>query len=86
MALSKPVIATTGGGTDEIVVDQQTGYLIPSKSPQIMADKIIELIDNPELSKKMGLEGRERIKQHFNLDHMTTTYLDVYTKLLQKNK
>ncbi|MBU2948028.1 glycosyltransferase [Zobellia uliginosa] len=86
MALSKPVIATKGGGTDEIVVDQQTGYLIPSKAPQIMADKIIELINNPELSKKMGLEGSERIKQHFNLDHMTTTYLDVYTKLLQKNK
>ncbi|CAM4170261.1 glycosyltransferase [Zobellia roscoffensis] len=83
MALSKPVIATKGGGTDEIVVDQHTGYLIPSKSPQIMANKIHKVLDNPKLSKKMGFKGKERIEQLFNLDHMTDTYLSVYNKLLQ---
>lgn len=81
MALGKPVIATAGGGTDEIVVDNETGYLIPPKSPQILADKILELINDPIKSSKMGQKGKSRIKTHFNLEHMTHQYLEVYNNL-----
>ncbi|SHJ60819.1 glycosyltransferase [Pseudozobellia thermophila] len=81
MALGKPVIATRGGGTDEIVINNETGYLIPPKSPQILADKILELIDDPKKSSEMGQKGKSRIKTHFNLEHMTHQYLEVYNKL-----
>ncbi|CAZ96058.1 glycosyltransferase [Zobellia galactanivorans] len=82
MALAKPVIATRGGGTDEIVLDDETGYLIPPKSPQAMANKIIELINNPEKSSEMGLKGKCRIEKHFNLEHMTDMYKKVYEEIL----
>jgi len=82
MALSKPVIATTGGGTNEIVIDRVSGYLIPQKSASDLANKILELLDNPEKAKQMGAAGRKRIVQDFNLKKMTAAYMAIYNKLI----
>ena len=48
MAMGKPVIASCGGGTNEIVEDAVTGFLISPLSPRELAEKIEILIDNPE--------------------------------------
>jgi glycosyltransferase involved in cell wall biosynthesis len=81
MALGKPVIATEGGGTNEIVVDKETGFLVPPKSPEILAGKILEMLDNPAKSNKMGILGEKRIKDYFSLDKMTREYFQLYSKL-----
>jgi glycosyltransferase involved in cell wall biosynthesis len=81
MALGKPVIATEGGGTNEIVLDKETGFLVPPKSPEILANKILELLDNPIMAKKMGLAGKSRIYDHYNLAKMTSEYLPLYRRL-----
>lgn len=44
MALGKPVIATDGGGIKELIIDRETGFLIPPKSPMVLAEKIIVLL------------------------------------------
>ncbi len=82
MVLGKPVVATEGGGTNEIVVDNQTGFLIPPKSPEIMAEKFIELLENPEKANQMGEAGRKRVYENFNLEKMTETYYQLYKKLM----
>ena len=79
MALAKPVVATEGGGTSEIVQHDETGYLVPHKSPEIMANRILELIDNLENSKQMGIAGRKRIEEHFNLAKMTSAFFQFFT-------
>ncbi|MDH3697588.1 MAG: glycosyltransferase [Flavobacteriaceae bacterium] len=82
MALGKPTVASLGGGTNEIVVDLKTGFLIPSFSPELMADKLMYLLDNPEMRMKMGREGRIRVEETFSLTNMTKTYYHLYQKLL----
>ncbi len=83
MVLGKPVLATEGGGTNEIVVDGQTGFLIPPKSPDILVEKILYLLDNEDEARKMGVAGRQRIYENFNLEKMTETYYDLYRNVLK---
>ena len=81
MALKKPVIATAGGGTNELVLNNITGFLINQKTPQEMQEKIEFLLDNQDIAERMGQKGKERIQQEFNIEKMTNSYLDIYNKL-----
>ena len=84
MALGKPVIATRGGGTIEIVKDQETGFLIEPSSPEELARKVEILLNDPLLRVKLGSAGKERIMKEFSIDRMVNKYIDRYTKLLAK--
>ncbi len=81
MACGKPVIATRGGGTVELVKDGETGFLIPNASPEELAEKIELLLNNPGLRREMGEKGRERIEMEFNLDRMIRKHVEVYEKV-----
>lgn len=83
MACSKPVIATNVDGCSELIVDDLTGYLVPPKSPGILADKIIQLLDNPDLRMKMGQEGRKRVETLFTSEIMVKNTENLYKELLQ---
>lgn len=83
MALGKPVVATSGGGSNEIVIEGKTGFLIPPTSPQIMVDKLMHLLDNPKVATNMGKAGRTRVLEYFSLDKMTNAYLELYTNLIK---
>ncbi len=78
MALGKPVIATDGGGTKEIVADGNTGYLIQQSDPEQLAEKIEILLNDPDMRKRMGMKGKERVAEIFSIDQMTKKYLDLY--------
>ena len=75
MALGKPVIATSGGGTNEIVIDSETGFLIPSSNPPALAGKLELLLNDTDLRTKMGLAGKERIMNEFSIDQMVRKYI-----------
>lgn len=81
MALGKPVVATIGGGTEELVTTGETGFLVNPSDPQTMAQKIEELIENSELRKKMGAMGNERIRSHFSHDRMLINYMHLYSQI-----
>lgn len=78
MAMGKPVIATRGGGTSEIVVDKETGFLVNPSDPGELAGKIEMLLDDPELRKRMGSSGMERVKREFSINKMVDKYIDLY--------
>jgi glycosyltransferase involved in cell wall biosynthesis len=82
MALSKPVIATDGGGTRELVKDGETGFLIPQRSPAILAERINCLLNDDKLRSDMGIRGRERIEKEFNIDKMTGEHMSLYRALV----
>jgi glycosyltransferase involved in cell wall biosynthesis len=81
MALAKPIVATNGGGVSELVIDKETGFLIPEQDKKAMKDKILELLDNPELAKKMGVAGKNRIQTEFGIEKMVKSYYSIYEKL-----
>lgn len=81
MALGKAVIATNGGGVKELVTNEKTGYLVSEKDSNDLSSRILELINNPELSFKMGRAAKKRIKKNFNISRMVISYYTNYKKL-----
>ena len=78
MAAGLPVVATNVGGNPEAVIDGETGWLVPPKNPTIMAEKIIDLLSNPERAKSWGEQGRKRAKEFFTIEKMVEGYLELY--------
>ena len=67
MAAGKPVVAFNLSSNPEIITDRKTGYLIDFPDTQAFAAKVIELIENTELRKSIGEEGRKSVHQRFLL-------------------
>jgi len=82
MALGKPVIATSGGGTCEILEDNMTGFLVSQSNPIELAGKIELLLNDPPLRLKMGNNGKNRIINAFSIDKMVSEYISAYKNLL----
>ncbi len=81
MALGKPVLATRGGGTDEVVIDNRNGFLIDPQNATQLREKICILIENKRLIEELGREGLRMIKEKFDLKIMTNKYICLYNKL-----
>ncbi len=86
MALGKAVIATDGGGTNELVNNNLTGYLVPKKSPVILSEKIEFLIDNEELRNQFGSAGQKRINEEFNIEFMVSNYYSLFKDVILKKQ
>ncbi|MFH1824879.1 MAG: glycosyltransferase family 4 protein [Candidatus Firestonebacteria bacterium] len=84
MASGKPVIATSSGGTPEIVTDGVTGLLVPPRDSEKLAEAIDKLITDPDLMKKLSLAGRERAEKIFDIKICIKTLENEYMKVLQK--
>jgi glycosyltransferase involved in cell wall biosynthesis len=84
MARGLPVVATRVGGNPEVVDDGRTGFLVPAASPAALAEKIVYLLDRPELAREMGLEGRRRVEEHFNVRAMVGQYEALYRQVLRR--
>ena len=82
MALGKPVIATKGGGTNEIVFDNQNGFLIDPDNSDQFIESVEKLVDNKELRIKFGEVGNKIIHTSFDLKIMTDNYFSMYKKLI----
>ena len=82
MALGKPVVATYGGGTCELVLDGETGFLVPPCNSKMLAERIRQLLDDKKLSDKMGMAGKQRIKTGFSLEKMSNSFYDLYQGLI----
>ncbi len=68
MASGKPVLATRSGGASEMVLDQETGFLIPIGDTASALESLEKLIGNQELRKAYGEAGRKRVLQEYSLE------------------
>ena len=84
MACVKPVVATRVGGIPEVVDDEITGILVPPGSPQKLADAASRLLNDRELSARMGNAGRRRVERCFTPDAHADAVLDVYQSVLSR--
>ena len=75
----KPVIGGKSGGAIEAIKDGVTGFLIDSDSPDELTEKILFLLNNPEISKKIGLKGREIAIKNFSWEKLSK---DIYEIIL----
>lgn len=76
----KPIITTDTPGCREIVNNKVNGFLIDVNNAEQLADKVIQLINSPELGVKMGQEGRKMVCNHFSSEKVIEHTLSVYKK------
>lgn len=81
MALKKPVIATDCGGNREVVVNGQTGYLVPQNDPELLIRHTLQIFYDPEIGKMMGKKGRRKLEQEFESDVMVDNYQKLYEQI-----
>jgi glycosyltransferase involved in cell wall biosynthesis len=81
MVLGKPVVATDGGGTKELIKDGKTGFLVKPMSSEELALKIEYLLNNREIRSTMGEKGRNRIKIEFSIEKMINSFVNCYRAL-----
>lgn len=86
MAEKKPVIATSVAGNPEVVIDGETGTLIPPQEPDKLAEAILYHLNNHGMSEKMGQMGHERVKRFFPLSMMLDKTMQIYEEVLKESQ
>jgi len=81
MAAGLPVVATNVGGNPEVVLEGQTGFLVPSQNPKAMAEAILKFHADKNLAGRFGEAGRKRVEEKFDLNKMVSAYGRVYNSL-----
>lgn len=82
MAMEKPVVAMNEGGVPEVIEDGVSGVLIPPKNPSLMARVIIDLFNNGEKAREIGLTARRRIEEKFSIEKNVQATEGVYLQVL----
>ncbi|HMC66595.1 MAG TPA: glycosyltransferase [Gemmataceae bacterium] len=82
MAAGRPVVASRLPGLAELIIDGQTGYLVPAGDKVGRAKQTRRLLDNPELARVMGEAGRRRVLQHFSIDQLVHRVGNLYDALV----
>ena len=82
MASRLPVVATATGGTPDVVLDGQTGFLVPPGDAPALARAIDVFLQDPELRERMGRAGRRRVVEHFSVGQMVERTQALYASLL----
>ena len=77
MAHGLPVVTTDSGGPSEIVVEGETGFIVPVNDEVRMAERTLRLLENKELAKKMGLAGRKRVAEFFSQDKFVNEFTNI---------
>lgn len=84
MSAAKPIVATNVGGNSEMIINGETGILVPPKNPQGLAAAIDSFIKNPSLAIAMGKKAKKAIKDKFSLEQMVKDHDQLYARLLHK--
>jgi colanic acid/amylovoran biosynthesis glycosyltransferase len=86
MAMEVPVVATDVGGMSELVRDGIDGYLVPPCDDKAMAERLERLFNDAQRRRQMGLSGRERVIESFNLDSYLSRFISCYESILSSSE
>jgi glycosyltransferase involved in cell wall biosynthesis len=84
MACGIPVISTTGGALPEVVGD--AGILVPPANAAALTRAIIDILDHPELARRLGAAGYQRVQQHLTWTAAARKTVDVYRKAIHDHR
>jgi glycosyltransferase involved in cell wall biosynthesis len=82
MAAGLPVVATASGGVPEIVVEGETGLLVPPEEPEPMGDAIAQVLSDPARARVMGEAGRVRAVERFDVRRVARQVGEIYVEML----
>ena len=82
MASGRPIVATAVDGTPELIEHNETGLLVPPKSPHALQEQILNLLENEEKGSKLVQQAKEMAKQKFSFDQQFRKFEEVYEATL----
>jgi N-acetyl-alpha-D-glucosaminyl L-malate synthase BshA len=83
MSCGLPVVSTRVGGVPEIVSDGENGFLVPPYSPNMIAEKILELGNDDELRRRLGAAARRTVLERFTAKMVLPQYEKLYRELMK---
>ena len=83
MARGKPVIATQAGGVDSVVEEDRTGLLVPPSDGEQLADRMLELLNDPVKARNIGHNGMILVGDRFRVDSMVERTAALYRSLVE---
>jgi colanic acid/amylovoran biosynthesis glycosyltransferase len=83
MAMGLPVVSTFHGGIPELVENGVSGFLVPERDAEALAEKLIYLIDHPEQWFDLSQAGRARIKRQHEINQLNDRLVTIYQHLLE---
>ncbi len=81
-AMRLPVVCSDADGLGENVVDGETGFVVPRRNPEALAEKLHLLAERPLLRQQMGLSGRQRVVTKFGLSEQISAFERLYRRVI----
>ena len=82
LAVGLPVVSTTTGSIPDVIADGESGFLVPPRDPEALADRIVRLLKDANLRAAMGKRGRHTVEQSYSIDRMVDELERVYRKVI----
>jgi colanic acid/amylovoran biosynthesis glycosyltransferase len=83
LAQGLPVLSTRHSGIPELVQDGQSGFLVPERDVDALAEKLTYLIEHPEIWPEMGRSGRDYVERHYDINKLNDQLVRLYQQLLE---
>lgn len=85
MAASRPVVSTSVNGVPGVVIDGETGLLVPSANSEALAEACMTLAGDHHLRQEMGLSGFQRVRALYSIELMIQSTIDLYAQLMRQH-
>jgi colanic acid/amylovoran biosynthesis glycosyltransferase len=86
LAWGLPVLSTRHSGIPEVIQDGESGFLVPERNTDALAEKLEYLIEHPELWPEMGRKGRKYVEEHYDIDKLNDRLVEIYQRLLNPDQ
>lgn len=81
-AIGLPVVSTFHSGIPETIVNGKSGFLVPEKDIDALAEKLDYLVNNPSVWSEIGLQGRKFVESNYNMDKVMDQLVETYKEIL----
>ena len=85
LARGLPVLSTHHSGIPEVVEDGKSGFLAPERDVDILTEKLIYLIEHPEIWQDMGRAGRAYVEKYYDIYKLNNRLVEIYQRLLEES-
>lgn len=77
-AAGKPSVSVLAGSVGDMIVDGVSGYVVPQDDIPALADRLVRVLTDDALRRRMGAAARMRVEEHYGLRHVIARYVDLY--------
>lgn len=84
--MGKPVIGGRAGGTEDAVVQGQTGLLVDGNDPHQIAEAVLRLLEDPVYAELLGRQGEERVLEEFDSDAQQRRFVEIVGQILSSSQ